>query len=163
MTFVSDATSLILLAKVGLLELFTNRNSMVVPQRVFDEVVKGKDKGRVDAFSVEKLRDENKLSITFPNEETKGKIQKLFNIKGGELDVLAISLETNATILTDDKKCLNAAKALKLEFITTLDVIVALSKRGTISREGALKCIDGLEEYGWYTKDLIKIYKEAVK
>ena len=106
MTFVSDATSLILLAKVGLLELFANRNSVVVPQHVFDEVVKGKDKGRVDAFSVEKLRDEKKFSITFPKEETKAKIQKLFNIKGGELDVLAISLETKATVLTDDKKML---------------------------------------------------------
>ena len=163
MTFVSDATSLILLAKVGLLELFTGRNPVVVPQRVFEEVAKGKDKGRLDAFLVEKLRDEKKLGINFPNEETKAKIQKLFNIKGGESDVLAVSLETRAIILTDDKKCLNAAKALKLEFATTLDVITALSRKGAISSERALKCIDGLEEYGWYAKDLIKIYKEAVK
>lgn len=163
MTFVSDATSLILLAKVGLLDLFANRNSVVVPQHVFDEVVKGKDKGRVDAFLVERLRDEKKLSITFPKEETKAEIQRLFGIKGGELDVLAISLETKATILTDDKKCLNAAKALKLGFITTLDAVVALCKKGALSREKALKCVELLEEYGWYSRNLIKSYKEALK
>ncbi len=163
MTFVSDATSLILLAKVGLLESFTNRNPVVVPQHVFNEVVKGKDKGRVDAFLVEKLRDEKKLIITFPKEETKARIQKLFNLKGGELDVLAISLETKAVILTDDKKCLNAAKALKVGFITTLDVVVTLHEKGALSKEKALKCMELLEEYGWYSRNLIKSYKEALK
>ncbi|MBI2580428.1 hypothetical protein HYV85_01330 [Candidatus Woesearchaeota archaeon] len=163
MTFVSDATSLILLAKVGLLEMFVVRNNVVMPPKVYDEVAKGKDKGRLDAFLVERLAAEKTLSISLADKETKAKIEKLFNIRGGELEVLAVSLAGSKTVLTDDKKCLAAAKALKLNFITSLDVVVALYRRGVVSKERAIEAIESLEEYGWYSKDVIKSYKEAVK
>ena len=61
------------------------------------------------------------------------------------------------------KKCFNAAKALKLDFITTLDAVVALYKKGALSKEKALKCMELLEEYGWYGRNLIKGYREALK
>ena len=65
--------------------------------------------------------------------------------------------------MSDDKKCLAAAKALKLNFITSLDIVVALYRRGVVSKEMAVECIESLEEYGWYSKDVVKSYKEAVK
>ena len=163
MTIVSDATSLILLAKVGLLEKFVTRNAVVMPSAVYVEVAKGKDKGRLDALLVERLVDEKKLGISVPDNETKVRIEKLFNVHGGELEVLAIALGTKKTILTDDKKCFNAAKALKLSFITSLDVVVALYKKGVISKQAALQCVENLDSYGWYAQGLIKTYKEAVK
>ena len=163
MTIVSDATSLILLAKVGLLETFVTRNAVVMPPMVYGEVVKGKNKGRLDALLVERLVDEKKLSISIPDDETKAKIEKLFNVRGGELEVLALAFETKRTIVTDDKKCFNAAKALKLSFITSLDVVVALRRKNVISKQVALQCIESLDSYGWYTKGLIKTYEEALK
>ena len=163
MTIVSDATSLILLAKIGLLETFVTRNAVVMPPKVYEEVAKGKDKGRLDALLVERLVDEKKLIISVPDNGTKARIEKLFNVHGGELDVLAIALATKRTIVTDDKKCFNVAKALKLSFVTSLDVVVALYRKGVISKQVALQCIENLDSYGWYAKDLIKTYKEAVK
>ena len=65
--------------------------------------------------------------------------------------------------MSDDKKCLNAAKALGINFITSLDVVTAMYKKHIITKEKALRCIEGLEEYGWYAKDLIKKYREAIK
>lgn len=163
MTIISDSTALILLAKAGILETFTSHNTIIVPKAVYEEVIKGKDTGREDSLLTERLVYEHKLIIKIPNNSVKNSIQKLFNLKGGELDVIALAHKTNDTILTDDKKCLNAAKALEIGFITSLDVIAALSKKKIISKEKANECINKLEEYGWYARDLIKKYKEAIK
>ncbi len=163
MTIITDATSLILLAKVDLLEIFVDRNDVIVPRLAYEEVIKGKDKGREDSMLLERLVAEKKLLIVSPNKAMKNKIEKLFNLRGGELEVVTLAFGKKHTILTDDKKCLNAAKAMKIDFITSLDMVVAMYRKGAIGKETARECVNGLEEYGWYTKDLIKSYQEMIK
>jgi len=163
MTIITDATSLILLAKISILEIFVNRNVVVTSEIVYEEVIKGKEIGRTDSMLTEKLVQENKLKVKTPNRDTKINIEKLFNLKFGELEIVSLAHKTKNTILTDDKKCINAAKALDIDFITTLDVVIALYKKKAITKGKAVECIDKLENYGWYSKDLIKIYKEKIK
>lgn len=163
MTIIADSTALILLAKVSLLETFVNRNHVITSKIVYEEVVKGKEKGRRDSLLVEKLVHENKLKLKTAEKSIKNKIEKLFNLKAGELEVVSLAYNTKHTILSDDKKCLNAAKALEIDFINSLDVTVVLYKKEVITKEKVLKCIEELEEYGWYAKDFIKHYKETIK
>lgn len=162
MTIISDAVSLILLAKISLLETFANRNKIVVPNLVYEEVIKGKEKGRWDSMLVERLAAEKKLIINISDKIKENKIRKLFNLKGGELEVISLAFDKHL-VLTDDKKCLNAAKALNLGFITSLDVVMALYNKKAVTKRKALECINMLEEYGWYVKDLIRNYKEMIK
>lgn len=163
MTIISDSVSLILLAKTNLLEMLTEKNEVVVPKLVYQEVIKGKDKGREDSMLVDKLVSEKKILLRSANITIKNKITKMLNLRGGELEVVTLALGKNKVILTDDRKCINAARALKIDFITSLDVVIAFYKKGAISKEMALKCLDGLEEYGWYSKNLIKNYREVIK
>lgn len=163
MTIIADATALILLAKASVLETFLDRNDVVTSEVVYEEVAKGKEKGRADSMLVERLVKEHKLSLKNPVKSVKDKISKFFNIHKGELDVVSLAYKTNHTVLTDDKKCFNAAKALRIGFITSLDVVIALFKREAITKEKALECLNNLDEYGWYSKDLIKSYKEEAK
>ena len=163
MTIIADSTALILLAKVSVLETFVKRNDVITSEVVYEEVVKGKEIGRIDSILVEKLVHGKNLKVKAPNNSVKNNIQKLFNLKGGELEAVALAYKTNNTILSDDKKCLNTAKALGIGFITSLDVIVVLYKKRIITKEKALKCIAELEEYGWYAKNLIKSYREELK
>lgn len=163
MTIIADSTALILLAKVSVLEAFIKRNDVITSNVVYEEVVKGKETGRSDSILVERLVDGRNLKVKSPNNSIKSNIQKLFNLKGGELEIVSLAYKTKNTILSDDKKCLNTAKALGINFITSLDVIVTLFKKKAINKEKALKCIEELEEYGWYAKDLIKTYREEIK
>lgn len=163
MTIIADATALILLAKVTILEKFVNRNAVITSKMVYQEVIAGKEKGRKDSILVEKIFQEKKLKLKKPVKSIKKKIKKLFNLKAGELEVISLAYKTKHTILSDDKKCLNVAKGLGIDFITSLDIIVALYRKSVIAKEKALECIDELEEYGWYSRDLIKNYKEAIK
>lgn len=163
MTIIADSSSLILLSKVSVVEIFVKRNRVFASRLVYEEVVRGKEKGREDSMRVEKLVQERLLKIRAPEQSIKVKIEKLFNLKKGELEVISLSYKTRHTVLTDDKKGLNAAKALDINFITSLDVIAALFKRGAINRKKARDSMDGLEEHGWYAKDLVKSYRELIK
>jgi predicted nucleic acid-binding protein len=67
------------------------------------------------------------------------KVWKLFGLWAGEAEVLALSLDRKLPIIRDDKKCINAAKATSTNFITTLDLVIILFKKGYINKENA-KC-----------------------
>ena len=163
MTIIADATALVLLAKISVLEIFVGRSNVITSKEAYEEVMRGREKGRTDSILTEKLVKEGKLKVMAPSKPVRDNIEKLFNLKGGELEVISLAYKKRHIILSDDKKCLNAAKALGINFITSLDVIAALQKKNVISKSKALECINGLEEYGWYAKDLINKYREAVK
>jgi len=163
MAIISDATSLILLAKIRLLNIFTERNKIIIPEKVYEEVIKGKEKGREDSMVVELLVEEKKLDIQKPDVRIKNNIEKLLNLKEGELEVVSLAYKTKHTILTDDKKCLNAAKSLNIKFITSLDAVTVLYLKKLINKKKTLENIDKLEEYGWYSKNLIKTYRGKIK
>ena len=160
---IADATTLILLAKADVLEIFVEKNNIIIPPIVYKEVLKGKEKSRIDAFIIEKLVQEKKIKVKIPQNATKKIIQHMFNMQGGELEVIALAYNTQDTVLNDDKKGIHAAKALKLNFIGSLGVVVALQHAGRINKKEALEAIDILQAYGWYDPKLIKTHKEALQ
>lgn len=163
MTLIADASSVILLSKTSIMRDLLKNNKMIIPQIVYEEVAKGKEKYREDAFIVEKLVEEKKIEIINPNLETKNTIKNLFGLFGGELDVLSLAVEKKFPILTDDKKCLNAAKALEIKFTTSPQIAIALFKKNEINKQKALHALDSFEEFGWYKKEIIKFYREMIK
>lgn len=61
-----------------------------------------------------------------------------------------------SNILTDDKKAINVCRVLNLRFVTALDVLVQLRKNGIIDLEEAEDALHKLDEFGWYSRTLIK-------
>ncbi len=156
--FIFDSSSMILLAKAGLLEKLLSERLAVIPTAVYNEsVVRGKEKGREDAYLIEHLVKSGKITISDPKKSTCIEIGSLFNLHSGERDVLALAKDMNIKcIICDDKKAVNASKVLGLKYITALNVIVAMYIKGKISKEEAEKQIDILDEFGWYNNKLIK-------
>ena len=163
MTYIADASSIILLSKVGLLQKLAEKSEIIVPQKVYQEVSVGKSRGRSDALEFEQLVSENKIKVVAVAPGEKEKIESVLGIFAGENEVVAYARTGNAVVLTDDKKCINAAKSMQLEFITTLDIIVDLQKRGIITAEKGLNCLERLETYGWYKHGIIDAYRRLIK
>ena len=163
MTLVADASSLILLAKSDILIDLLKENKIMIPEKVYREIIVGKDKSREDAFLVERLISEHRINIVQANKKINDKIKDLFGLSGGEQEVISIAWEKNRPIITDDKKCFNAAKALKIEFITSPQIITILFKKNKITKHKALEAIESLEDFGWYKKEIIKNYREMIK
>ncbi|HLB70229.1 MAG: hypothetical protein OIN88_01735 [Candidatus Methanoperedens sp.] len=159
-----DSSSIILLAKVRLLEKFLTGKQAVIPLSVYNEsVIRGKDKGREDAYLIEALVKNGKIKVSEPNKPTCKEVGSLFNLHGGERDVLALAKDMNIKcIICDDKKAINACKILELKFITALNVIIAMCLKGKISKEEAEKQIDMLDELGWYNIRIIKKARQDI-
>ena len=63
MTIIADASPLILLGKISLLEKLLSVTKIVIPKKVYREIIIGKEKSRFDAFLVDKLVQDNKIKI----------------------------------------------------------------------------------------------------
>lgn len=157
-TVIADASSLILLAKSELLESILTKLDIIVPEEVYEEaVVRGKAKGHADAFQLETFFNAKQLQTKSVGKENIQRIQKLFNLSAGERDALALAQQLGVTdLLIDDKKGINACRALGLRFNTALDLVVGLRKQGIITKAKAFKVFGQLEVYGWYAKTLLQ-------
>lgn len=160
---VADASSIILLSKIGLLKVAVNELRIVIPKRVYDEVLAGKEKGRLDAIETEKLVNDKKITVVEASAKQKGYVKKISGLFAGENEVIAYAKSETLDVLTDDKKCINAAKSFGLKFMTTLDIVIEFHKKGLIKKEDAIECINKLENYRWYKHNVLDMYRRVIK
>jgi predicted nucleic acid-binding protein len=155
---ISDSSTLILLTKSGLIEKFLSNLTLTIPETVYDETVrKGIENGKLDAYLIEKIVRDDKIQVKQSNKDSLKKIQGFFNIHCGESDAIALCMDYNAEyLLCDDKKAINTCRVLGIRFVTAIDILLAMSIKGTISNYEANTALDHLDEFGWYNIELIR-------
>lgn len=163
MTIVADASSIILLSKIGLLKAAVNELEIVIPRRVYAEVMAGKEKGRLDAIETEKLVADKKIIVVEADIKQKDNVEKISGLFAGENEVVAYAKSKALGVLTDDKKCINVSKSFGLKFMTTLDVVVEFHRKNIIKKENAIDCMDKLENYGWYKHNVLDMYRRMIE
>lgn len=161
---ISDSSTLILLAKSGLIERFLSNLSIAIPETVYEESVrKGIEKGKTDAYLIEKMIHDGKIQVRQSNKESLKKIQDFFSIHCGESDAIALCQDIKAEyLLCDDKKAINACRVLGLKFVTAIDILLAMYIKGHISKNEANTSIDCLEKFGWYDLELIRKVRSEI-
>lgn len=160
---VSDSSTLILLAKAEIIQNLLENKKVYVTKTVKEEAIKrGKEKGKKDAFQLEKLEKKGKIQVKDPTEKKKKKISKLFSLHKGEKEALALASQLSLPLICDDKKAFNACKVMGIPHATALNILTALYKKDRISKKKAKKSLNKLERFGWYKKELINNTKEEV-
>lgn len=161
---ISDSSSLILLAKSNILRPFAKNHKLIIPTKVYNETVeKGKEKGREDAYLVEKLTKEDKILVKKAKENEKENIKDLFGITKGENSVIALAVEKNPDlVLMDDEKGIKACKTIGIDFSISADIIVGLFEKGRINKNKAMKALEKLEKYGWFEAKIIRDRKKKI-
>ena len=155
----SDSSSLILLAKSGLIEYVLEKNIITIPKSVYEETVnRGKLKGREDSYIIEK----SKIIIEDPKDKTKDRVEKICNLHLGERDVISLAIDKKLTVLCDDKKGRNACEVFGIETVTVLNILNNLYKTKKIDKKNALVILSKLQDYGWYKKELIEYVKDKI-
>ncbi len=155
---ISDSSSLILIEKITLLDLVKKRFLFYIPEEVYREaILKGKEKNAPDAHTLE---DKIKVSIIkvlkVKNISKVEELMKDFGIAKGETEAMVLFLENRAKfLLVDDHKAINACKAHKIPFITTITMVLLLLKQKIINKEKAQQMIKKLAIYGRYKNELI--------
>src|SRR3989344_4612368 len=122
---VCDACTFILLHKSDLLNQLTEKNTILIPTKVYHEICGNKEKGAAEIYLLDKLIEDNK---------------KLFQLHAGECSAIALAKEKKLGLLTDDRKAMNACKVLNIEFTTALNIAIA----SKIEKKKALEAVEKL-------------------
>lgn len=151
---VVDASSLILLGKCGLIEIFSNAFKLVIPKKVFNEVVNEEAlKNYPEAKVISDLVDVKKIEVI-----SIGKQKLKFPVALGEGEIEAIILTQqmeNAILVTDDGKAIKACRFLKIPFTISPKVVVNLYQLEKIDFNVAKTSIDKLRIIGRYSPEII--------
>ena len=161
---VFDSSTLILLAKVELLDAFIDdyKKVVIIPQEANEECCSKKDS--FDALLIRKRIEEKKIKTArIHNIELCERFIKDFSIDRGEAEALVLFLEKKALLLAvDDKNAIKACKILKIPFVSALTILVRLVARGIIETDDARKKIDILAKYGRYKDTMIEEARERL-
>jgi len=153
-----DSSTLILIAKVELLDVFLMGIGMeiAIPKAVEDECCGGKK--TLDALFIRRALDESRIKVRIVrNRKLVIKLEDDFNMGRGESEAIALALEEKALLVgMDDKNGMNACKLAGIPFTTAVGILVRSGEKGLIGRRDALVKLSALAKFGWYRNDLLE-------
>ena len=159
-----DASTLILLIKIDLLELFISdyKRSLVIPKKVKTEVCV---EGREETPHLKNLIQEGQIEVlTAKNPRQKRKLMVDFNIDEGEAEALLLALQKEAELIAaDDRNATRAAKLLKIDFVTAIGFLIRAAEKKLIKRDEALFKLEKLRVFGRYSLPIIENAKNKIK
>jgi predicted nucleic acid-binding protein len=154
---VFDASTLILLAKIELLDIFVSSFSggISIPEIIRDEVC---IKGREETPLFTRLIEDKKIHVSkVKADKAIRKIMDDFHIDAGEAAAIILALDEKAALVaTDDRNAIRACKALKLEFTTAVAILIRAFEKNLIDKAEALTMLKKLESIARYNRTIIE-------
>ena len=158
MEIVFDSSTLILLAKIEILNIISEDMQIIVPEMVRSECT-GKD--LFDAKLISSLIKNGKIKVAgATKKESAEKLCRDFKIHIGEAEALALALKRNLPIAVDDLPSIKACKILNHKFTTAIHFLINVSENGKINEDMAFVKLEKLSLYGRYSK---RILEDAAK
>jgi predicted nucleic acid-binding protein len=153
-----DASTLILIAKAELLDLFLAH--VKVPVAIPSEVQReccGSKKG-LDAIMIQRALHESRIvALAVRNRRLVAKLQADFTLGKGEAEAIALALKENAELLgIDDKNGINACKLLGVAFTTAVGILIRSREKGLLEDSDALVKLALLARHGRYKNSIVE-------
>lgn len=148
MTFVFDASPLIYLGKIKLLEKVTDlEGQKIVPKSVYNEVVlNGLERREPEAGYINGLILQKKLIVANPF----GKMKQEVPLSKADTDVIMLAKEKNAIAIIDEIYARTIAQSLGVKKHGTIYLILLLLERKKITKKEAKHYIDEIIKHGFY-------------
>jgi predicted nucleic acid-binding protein len=151
-TLVLDASTAILLAKVGLLrDLVAHGEALMAETAVAEALAKDTE----DARAIRRLIEEGRI-VSIRVECELEDLRRDFRLHAGELESIAPGRERDAICATDDGPTIRCCKVLGVEFATAIGFLLALTDAGRIDRQVALEVLSELERVGRYDARIVE-------
>lgn len=151
---VTNATVIILLAKVQSLSLLDIFQEIITTEEVRKEIIAGKDIPECEKVILEDYFSK-KIKIN-------GVIKlRSLGLDNGETSALSLALEKKCIFfLSDDKKARRVAESLSLKPIGTLGIILKNVEKKNLTKEQARDLINRLVEHTYYLST--DVYKSVL-
>jgi predicted nucleic acid-binding protein len=154
LTIIADASSLILLAKCGLLETVARFFEIRTPPVAADEAsAKDLFEKYPDAALIDNLISQGAIAVQDPGEM---EIPIPWSIHQGEKEALKLMLRNKGAVLaSDDGKAIKAARFMHLPFIITPKIVTELFRLKKIPFSKAKESLEKLGIIGRYSPEII--------
>jgi predicted nucleic acid-binding protein len=153
-----DASTLILIAKADLLDLFlTSVNvSVAIPGEVEKECCSAKK--ALDAIIIQKALDESRIQVfTLRNRRLVARLLTDFSLGKGEAEAITLALGEKAQIVgIDDKNGIDACKVLGIAFTTAVGILVRSREKELLEGSDAIAKLGLLAKHGRYKHSIIE-------
>ncbi len=163
--FVFDSSTLILTAKMELLDLFLSEVGMevAIPRAVEEECCGGKK--TLDVLMIQKAVDESRITVrNVRNRKLVLKLEEDFSMARGESEVVALALQEKARLVgIDDKHGINACKLVGIPFTTAVAILLRSRQKGLIDHGDALVRLSTLARYGRYKSSIVEDAKRKLE
>lgn len=151
---VSDATALIVLAKLSRVNLLKHLfESVIIPRTVHAEIVQKSD------YDISVWEDPF-FTVRKPSDTELLNALELF-LDAGESEAIALAKELNLPLLIDEKKGRKIAQTMHLDLIGLVGIVLALHRRKTVNSGEAVAIIDEAQKIGFRLSD--KLYGDFCK
>ncbi len=161
---VFDSSTMILLAKTNLLDLFISNfhGKVLIPEKVMAEVSK---EHREELPVIEKLIKDKKIDVVkIRNVTQTRKLMEDFTIDQGEAEAITLARKEGVNVIaTDDRNAIRACKMLKIHFVTAIAILVRAFEKNLIDRESAFIKVHKLQAVGRYSKAILKDATKQLK
>jgi len=152
-----DASTLILLAKINILELFIANfpGAVLIPQRVREEACI--EKAEETPLLLELIRGKKIKVVKVKKSKFAKKLMDDFNIHAGEAEAIALALQKKVSIIgTDDRNAIRACRILKIDFTSAVAILIRTFEKKLIDRDEALVKLQKLESLARYSRAIIE-------
>lgn len=147
---VFDASTLILLSKIDLLQSVLYKYEGIIPETVKKEV---EYKEGMDTRAITQHIEEGRLNLeSDPDKKEISKICKDFPLGKGEAAALIIAKQNNYMIATDDGLAIKVCKIFNVRFITAIHFLV----EADLKKDIAMTKLELLKKYGRYAARIIE-------
>ena len=153
-----DSSSVILLAKIGMLNITTENFQCIITNEVKKECIGKKDSS--DARAIKRLVKDGMIKVS--GAAAVKNLEYEFRLGKGEASSIALALHEKTVLATDDKAAIKACKVLGVEFVTAIDFVLKAHEKGKITREEAKTKVMKLDEHGRYSTEIIKKSLEKI-
>jgi predicted nucleic acid-binding protein len=159
-----DASTLILLAKIELLDIFIADfdKKVAISNKVKEEVLEGSSP---DGPLIAKLIQDRGIDVSkAKDKKLVRRLMEDFNIDEGEAETLTLAIEKKASLVaTDDKNAIRACKIMRLDFTTAIAFLVRACEKGLIQTDEALARLQKLQSFARYNKTIIETARNQIE
>lgn len=156
---IADASSLILLEKIALLNVLLSHDvGFMIPLEVQKEAVEtGKMKKYPDAFKLEEKISQGRIAVKEAKDKNHVKnLMTSFKIEAGEAEAISLFQQEKADLLaTDDRFAINACHALNIPISGSAAFVTNSFDQGLINKDQGIQMLETLSKEGRYNGDII--------
>ena len=152
-----DASTLILVAKAELLDLFLRHigQEVLIPKEVERETCGVKKS--LDTLVIERAIKEKRLRVrAIKDSKICRKIAEDFSLGKGEAEAIVLALSEKSLLGIDDRKGINACKLMGIPFTTAMAILVRVREKKILTKRQALAALSKLERHGRYKSEIVE-------